>query len=221
MSNRYRVVILEDEKHNTEELSRLINAEADLKIIAVAEDGIEAETLCKTELPDILFADIDVPLKNGMKVAETASKLGICCIFSTRVTRYALDAFKIGAAGYLTKPYSPEEFHRVIETARCLLKGAAASEEVELHSGLLSILHDSYNFTPAELEAANAVAGGCLREELSVQLSKSERAVKSLLQNIYRKTVNNSPGTRNVGRSDKYARLVYFLNKLDRKAVKK
>ena len=54
-----------------------------------------------------------------------------------------------------------------------------------------------------------------MREDLAERLSKTERAVKSLLQNIYKKTINNSAGSKNTGRSDKYGRLIYFLSRLE------
>ena len=212
MSSKYRVVILEDEKHNSEELSRLINNEPDLDIIAAVEDGITAEEICKTEIPDILFADIDVPAKSGFEVAKCAAEIGVCCIFSTQVKHQALNAFKIGAAGYLTKPYKKEEFIRTLNTARLILKGRRT---VLKQNSLPEILKNTYKLTPAEIELSLLVLSGCMREDLAERLSKTERAVKSLLQNIYKKTINNSTGSKNTGRSDKYGRLIYFLSRLE------
>lgn len=215
MDEIFKVIILEDEEHNRRQLISLIESREDLSLIRVLEHGGGALDICKTELPDILLADIHVPYESGLKVARGAVQLGICCIFTTKVENYALEAYRMGATGYITKPYQDEAFHKAVDQALNIIRGRR-SGETQPSCDLAGTLKSHYSLTPAETELAMAVMGGCIRENLPACLGKSDRAIKSLLQGIYRKTVSRESPFGGTGRSDKYGRLIYFLHELKR-----
>ena len=218
---KYSLIILEDERHNTDIILEMIERIAMFKVEAVAEDGFEAIRLCRSKLPDLFLADIEVPVKNGMCVAKEASELGICVVFTTKVTHMALDAYRIGAAGYLTKPFEFEQFKKVMNDAVILIEGRKGSLSGHNNRDLSAVLKEEYGLTPAEIELSVVILSGCLRDELAERLEKTERAVKSLLQGIYKKTINQLPGAKNNGRSDKYGRLVYMLSRLEKRMEKR
>lgn len=59
--------------------------------------------------PSILFLDIDMPMINGLQIAEMVNTY-TAVIFITGHTEYAIEAFNRGAHDYLIKPFSYERF---------------------------------------------------------------------------------------------------------------
>ena len=72
-----------------------------------ALDAIREQSLS----PDIIFSDIEMPGLSGLKFAvalKTASP-DTRVVFVTGFSKYALDAFKVRAQGYIMKPLTPEQ----------------------------------------------------------------------------------------------------------------
>lgn len=69
---------------------------------------------------DIAFLDIEMPGMNGIHLAKELKKLNpkINIIFVTAYNDYALDAYKLHASGYLSKPVKAEKIKEEIEALR-------------------------------------------------------------------------------------------------------
>jgi DNA-binding LytR/AlgR family response regulator len=104
--NQPTAAIAEDEPHLREELREsLAQLWPELRIVGIAEDGIEALRLLETRAPDILFLDIQMPGLTGMEVAAQAN--GRChIVFVTAYDQHAIAAFDQGAVDYVMKPFS-------------------------------------------------------------------------------------------------------------------
>ncbi|MEA1911144.1 MAG: response regulator transcription factor [Spirochaetota bacterium] len=221
----YKVIILEDEIHNQEVIQKLVTGRDDLDLVFTASDGDEAVRICRTAFPDIALVDINVPMMSGLEVAKIAQELEIAVIFTTAMTRYALDAFNLGAAGYLVKPFTKNQFDKAIDRAIVLKKNnsispsTAGSDKPEniLPTSFHNLLRIDYLLTPTELEIVDLIMSGCSRDLLEEKTGKTARTVKSHLQSLYQKTINQDPRESNIGRSDKFGRLIYFLFTLERK----
>lgn len=74
----------------------------------------------KTSSIDIAFLDVEMPGINGIKLARKLKKVNplINIIFVTAYNHYALDAYKIHASGYITKPVNEERVKEEIEGLR-------------------------------------------------------------------------------------------------------
>ena len=76
---------------------------------------------------DIAFLDIEMPGINGIQLAKELKKINplINIIFVTAYDDYAIDAYKLHASGYLSKPVSASKIKEEIEALRypILLKG--------------------------------------------------------------------------------------------------
>ncbi|MCV2370730.1 LytR/AlgR family response regulator transcription factor [Roseateles oligotrophus] len=118
---RPRALIAEDEpllvRLLKEALGRLW---PELEIVATCLNGIDALAKALVTLPDVIFLDIKMPGKNGLKVAEElgaqwpAGSERPLIVFLTAYDEFAVDAFVHAAADYLVKPVDED---RLMQTA--------------------------------------------------------------------------------------------------------
>ena len=69
---------------------------------------------------DIAFLDIEMPGINGIQLAKELKKINplINVIFVTAYDNYALEAYRLHASGYLSKPVSSERIKEELEALR-------------------------------------------------------------------------------------------------------
>lgn len=69
---------------------------------------------------DIAFLDIEMPGLNGIRLAKELKKANpqVNIIFVTAFDSYAMEAYKIHASGYLSKPVKAEKIKEEIESLR-------------------------------------------------------------------------------------------------------
>lgn len=106
-----KVLIADDEPHVCKELDYIISKETELKLVRVCHNGSEAlEQISKLQ-PDIVFLDIEMPGLNGIQLGYylKSMKNQPYLIFVTAYGGFALDAFKVGAKGYVLKPFSEKD----------------------------------------------------------------------------------------------------------------
>lgn len=87
--------------------------------VGEGENGRDAIAIVKKTLPDLLFLDLVMPIKNGLEVLaeikETWPDLKIVAC-STLDQQHIIDeATNKGVHQYLTKPFSKEEIELVID----------------------------------------------------------------------------------------------------------
>lgn len=104
MSRAAQAIIAEDEDVlRTGLRDALAELWPDLRICALAEDGIQAVRALDEHDPDILFLDIQMPGLTGLEVAKQVQ--GRChVVFVTAFDDYAVGAFEQGAIDYVLKP---------------------------------------------------------------------------------------------------------------------
>lgn len=81
---------------------------------------LEALKESKEHKIDIAFLDIEMPGINGIELAKQLKNTNplINIIFVTAYNEYALDAYKLHASGYLSKPVKAEKIKEEIEALR-------------------------------------------------------------------------------------------------------
>jgi DNA-binding response OmpR family regulator len=111
------ILIADDDPHITAALSRRL--EANHYQVLTAADGFEAMIMMLEERPDLVLLDICMPIGIGFSVAERMREhhLDIPIIFLTALKTPGLreTARRVGAAGFLEKPYDPQELLDLIE----------------------------------------------------------------------------------------------------------
>jgi len=122
-------IIAEDEPVLRAQLRELLGAVwPELKIVASAEDGLQAIEALRRHAPDVLFLDIEMPGLTGLDVARQASDRHHV-VFVTAYNQYAVAAFEEGAVDYVMKPLNAERLATACGRVKGRLGAAPASLE--------------------------------------------------------------------------------------------
>jgi DNA-binding NarL/FixJ family response regulator len=107
MTTELRILIADDHPVFRRGLRMIIEADASLKVVAEAEDGITALARIKEEEPDVAVLDVDMPQGGGFEVVRDLQKLNLHTevIFLTMYKDEGLfnRAMDIGVKGYVLK----------------------------------------------------------------------------------------------------------------------
>ncbi|NVK18477.1 MAG: sigma-54-dependent Fis family transcriptional regulator [Methylocystaceae bacterium] len=106
-----KVLVIDDEMNLVHSIKFSLKAEG-MDVVA-GYNGQEGVFLAKREAPDIIFLDLKLPDMSGMEVLEVLEKENLSIptimISAHGDTRAAVQAVKLGAVDYLTKPFELDE----------------------------------------------------------------------------------------------------------------
>jgi two-component system chemotaxis response regulator CheY len=118
----YNILVVDDSQTMRAVLTKTIcMAGLEMGTVFEAENGREALDVLEKEWVDIVFADINMPVMNGVEMVKEMQKLGYMestpvVIISTEGSKTRLDTLReMGVRGFLRKPVSPELFKSVVD----------------------------------------------------------------------------------------------------------
>ncbi len=115
-----RVLLADDHVLVRAGVRALLERMPGIEVVAEAGDGAEALQLVKSQRPQVVLMDITMPGMNGLEAAARIAKEfphSRVVVFSMHATKqHVLQAFRVGAAGYLLKEARPEELESAIKT---------------------------------------------------------------------------------------------------------
>lgn len=113
-----KLLLVDDHPVVRNGLKAVLHNKPDISIIGEASNGVEAIEMIKLHQPDIVIADISMPVMNGIELLKQLKKLGILSnviILSVHEDdEYIIEAVSAGAAGYLLKDSGSEELLNAI-----------------------------------------------------------------------------------------------------------
>ena len=65
--------------------------------------------------PDVIFLDIEMPRMNGFRMLDEVGHADFEIVFTTAYNHYAVDAIRISAFDYLTKPIALKDLQKTVE----------------------------------------------------------------------------------------------------------
>ncbi|MBD3244000.1 MAG: response regulator [Chitinivibrionales bacterium] len=118
----YNVLLVDDSVTVREVIARTL-ALADIPLGAVyhAANGVEALEMLEKSWIDVVFADLNMPLMNGIELVERMSQAGLMAtipvvIVSTDGSITRVEELKAkGVSAYVRKPFTPELLRGVVE----------------------------------------------------------------------------------------------------------
>ncbi len=116
------VLIVDDSAAIRKILQRVLRqAEIPLGEVYEAGDGIEALKALEDRHVDLVLADINMPNMDGLqllgqiKAAEKWKHLPVVMVTTEGGESKVMSAAKLGAAGYVRKPFSAEQFRQTLD----------------------------------------------------------------------------------------------------------
>lgn len=133
-----RVLIVDDEPLARRRIAELLRDESGVAVIGQATSGAEAISLIRSDAPDVVFLDVQMPDGTGLDVVrEIGAEAMPVTVFVTAYDQYALRAFDAAAIDYLVKPFDDERFEQAFRRARRAVELGAVSR---LSSQLIAAL---------------------------------------------------------------------------------
>lgn len=127
-----RILVVDDERSMREMLSILLEREGYEAV--EARNGQEALQLFEASLFDLVISDIQMPGINGIELLSRIKQLSpdvpVLMITAFATAEQAVDAIKLGAFHYFTKPFNNDEIRALVRNA--LEKRALKQENILL-----------------------------------------------------------------------------------------
>jgi len=197
MSEKIRIVLVDDHAVLRAGLTALLNAETDMAVVGEAGDGAISLQVVADRQPDVVLLDINMPNMSGLealgelrKVAPTSRVLILTMHDDQTYLRQALSQ---GAAGYVLKQAADTELLTAIRTvyhggaflhpnhAQALLSPTPAATAGQTNSDALSLLSER------ELEVLKLIALGHANKEIAEMLFLSVKTVETYKTRIMEK----------------------------------
>jgi DNA-binding NarL/FixJ family response regulator len=194
--NPIRVMLVDDHVFWRHGLRQIIEAEEDMKVVAEASDGQEAQSKANFANPDIILMDVNMPRVNGVEATRAINaqhpEFRIVMLTVSDTDENLFESIKAGAVGFLTKDVSPEGLIQAIrETSagESTLSPFIAARMVKYiqRGGPEQTRKPPANLTEREDEILRLIARGARDREIAEQLFISESTVKKHVQNVLRK----------------------------------
>jgi len=147
---KIRAIVAEDEKPARTLLVRLLRQEPDVEVVAIASDGRQAVDLIRSESPDLVLMDIQMPVMNGLEVLrEVTPEKMPCTIFVTAHDKFAIQAFEAHALDYLLKPFGDQRFRSALDHVR---RHLASAQQQDLPTRMAGLLESGVNEREGHIE---------------------------------------------------------------------
>jgi DNA-binding NarL/FixJ family response regulator len=177
------IVVVEDQYFFRLALRTTVEAHANLRIVAEAENGLEALALCREHQPDVAIVDLRLPGLSGFdliaRLRGESPSTRILVLSNYEGSEDVHRALSAGALAYLTKDASAEELVKGILSVhanrRFLSKAVGA---------LLAERMIGSELTDRELDVLRLLVRGASNKEIGVQLGIAENTVRIHMAHI-------------------------------------
>src|SRR5262245_25986931 len=191
-----RVAIIDDHPLFREGVAHTIQRSGILQVVAEGATAEDAIRIAKTELPDIVLLDVNMP-GGGVEAARAISNVcpvvKIIMLTVSESEEHVHQAMEAGVRGYVLKGTSGLE---LINTLRAVARGeyyvtprlAARILALSKRSPKATDPEDSFpDLTRREEQILDHVARGLTNKEIAKDLQISEKTVKHYMTNIMQK----------------------------------
>ena len=201
-----RILIADDHAVVAEGLKHLVEAQADLEVVATVGDGREAVRVAKETQPDVVLMDLSMPELNGADatraIVDERPECRVIVLSMYAEREYVRRALKAGATGYVVKRSAAKE---LVEAIRAVTSG-----QRYLSPRVADVVIDDYaadgkadlleKLSTREREVLQLLAEGRTGSEIAQRLALSQKTVET-----YRARLVEKLGIRDVAGLVKFA----------------
>ncbi|MFT3980100.1 MAG: LytTR family DNA-binding domain-containing protein [Ferruginibacter sp.] len=113
---KIKAILIDDELSSLQNLQqKLTEFCPDVDILAITQQPEEAIGLIQALKPSVIFLDIEMPRMNGFRMLDQLQQHDFEIIFTTAYNHYAIDAIRISAFDYLTKPIAIADLQHAVQ----------------------------------------------------------------------------------------------------------
>jgi two-component system LytT family response regulator len=152
---KIRTIVVDDEKLAIQGLQLRLEKFPDVEVIETCANGREAIRKIKTEKPDLVFLDVQMPGFDGFSVVKGVMEIDPpLFVFVTAYEEHAIRAFEANAVNYLMKPVDEDKLADTLERVRTRLAEKRSAEEAEkLKDVLAEVAPDAMENMPGDEES--------------------------------------------------------------------
>lgn len=190
MSDKVRVLLVDDHTVVRKGLRLAFGLEDDLEVVGEAANGREALELVESLRPDVVVMDLLMPVMDGVEATRALRashpEVEVVALTSVLEDRMVVDVVEAGAAGYMLKESRPDDLFDAVR--------AAARGEVRLDPRAQARLVREMRtpkleepLTERETEVLTLVARGFTNKAIAQRLDVAEATVKSHVSSLLAK----------------------------------
>jgi len=197
------ILIVDDHTLFRTGVRKMLEAEADMRVVGEAATGREALEQAHRHMPDVVLMDVKMPdpsagsgqaldgIETTRRLCREMPHVGVifCTMFED--DEFVFAGLEAGGRGYILKDADPDTMLRAIRAVahgESLLGPTIAQKVMHQFSALpdkQTALFD--DLTPRELEVLKLIAQGLRNKEIAQELTISEKTVKNHINNIFSK----------------------------------
>lgn len=192
---KVRILLVDDHFLFRRGVEAALESHPHMEVVGEAEDGLEAITLARETMPDIILMDIAMPKCDGLEATRRIKRempyVKVVMVTVSDDEDNLFEAIKCGAQGYLVKDLRAHQLFDVIEG---VMKGEASFSGVIAAKILQEFQRSAENpaqiaettepLTAREIDVLELVVEGLSNKQIAENLVISESTVKNHLRNI-------------------------------------
>lgn len=199
MTEKTRVVLVDDDALVRSGLTLILGGDADLEVVATASDGLEALDVVARERPDVVLMDIRMPRLDGIEATRRLRSVPgarVIVLTTFDADDMIVEALRAGAAGFLLKDTPPDRLVAAVRAAaageptlspRVAEQLIAQVTDRSAPDGRRAAAARLETLTDRERDVALAVARGLSNAEIAAELYMSVPTVKTHVSRILTK----------------------------------
>jgi DNA-binding NarL/FixJ family response regulator len=202
LSPPIRVVIADDQALVRGGFRVMVDAAADMTVVAEARDGAEALAQARRHIPDVVLMDVRMPVMDGIEATRAIAAdpalaaTNVLVLTTFDVDDYVYGALRAGASGFLLKDTIPEELLAAIRTlaagdgllapsiTRRLIAEFARRPDRGSQMGDESLEELSAREREVLVEVARGLSNADIGESLHISAATAETHVSRLLMKL-------------------------------------
>lgn len=184
------IVLIDDDQLVCMSLKIILEANSEITVTAIGNDGSEALPLYRKHKPDVLLMDIRMQNTNGTDALEQLLKEypDAKVLFLTTFVddEYIVKALNLGAKGYIVK----QDFEHIVPALEAVYSGQNVygdeiiSKLPDLMKAKPAFNYSTYDISEKEYELITLIAEGLSNKEIALELHLSEGTVRNYLSSI-------------------------------------
>jgi len=199
------IVIADDYKIYRDGLKLCLSADNNLQILFEADNGEELMEALKTQQPEIIIMDLNMPLMDGMEATKQIRKkyeqIKILVITMYDNDKFIINLMENGAHGYLLKNAEPKEIIKAIyalhENGYYFndLVNKALLKKLVMKNNLKPSFNHNIELTEREQEVLKMICEEKTAVEIGKEIFLSPRSVEGIRTRLIEKVgVRNTAG---------------------------